>query len=616
MTPHSCSWPIFWRGRASRLYRKLVLDEQVAQDVTAYHSGRELAGSFGIIVTLRPSRPIALARDLVDAELKTIADSGVTTDELRRVQRLRQSSYFFALEHMGGFGGVADLLNAFNVFRGDPGLVATDIQRFGKADPDDLQAATARYLVGRPRVSLSVVGRPKRISSPLDRSLPPVSSTPVPYRPPLPRHLTLRCGIPLWVFPRKDLPTVAGAIVVKGGGGLQEPSRPGLTELTLEMLEEGTTSRSAAQIALEAESNGAYVSASCGWDAAYVSFRCLKTELFTTLDLGVDILCNPTFPESDWQRVRALTLAALQAERDSAEARAYRALLETLYGEDHPYRHPLVGTLASVERLTRRDLAEFHGRYLVPSEAAVVVAGDVDPDTIAADLDRRLSSWTGPTVSLPTIAELKRRDSPRLLLLDRPGAPQAVLRIGHTGLTRTDPAFEQALLINQILGGQFTSRLNAKLREERGLTYGVRSQFDCRRGSGPFTISAAVQANRVAQALDEVYHEVSALLTSRPPTQAELDDARRAIVEGHARHFETPSALVNRFASLVVFDFPADHESGLAERLAGIDLEALTAASHRLIHPQSLVAVVVADAAQVMEDLKQIDWAVVERMPD
>ncbi len=604
------------RGRSSRLYRKLVIDQQIAQDVTAYHSGRELAGSFGIVVTLRPSQRITAAQDLIDAELATIAGSGVTPEELARVQRLRVSSFFFALEHMGGFGGVADLLNAFNVLRGDPGLLATDIQRFGDVQPEELRVVAAGYLVGRPRVCLSVVGRPKRATSPLDRSQPPASASPVPYRPPLPRQLALRCGIPLWVLPRNEMPTVAGAIVIGGGAGLEVPGQPGLTQLTLEMLEEGTTTRSAAQIADEAESNGASIGASCGWDAAYVSFRCLKSELLTTLDLVVNILRNPTFPETEWQRVRALTLAALQAERDSAESRAYRALLEALYGQDHPYRHPLVGTTESVNRFAREDLAAFHARYLVPCRAAVVAAGDVNPDVLADELDRRLSSWSGPTVSLPAIADAERSGSPRLLLLDRPGAAQAVVRIGHAGLARTDPAFEQALLLNQILGGQFTSRLNAKLREERGLTYGVRSQFDCRRGAGPFSIGAAVQADRIAQALDELYHEVSALLTSRPPTQGELDDARRAIVEGHARHFETPSALVNRFANLIVFDFPADYESGLAERLAGIDLDALTAASHRLIHPHSLVVVVVADAAQVTEDLKRIDWAAVERIAE
>jgi zinc protease len=607
---------ILARGRASRLYRKLVIEAQIAQDVTAYHSGRELAGSFGIVATLRPSRPIEAARELIDSELKSIGESGVTMDELSRVKRLRLSSFFFALEHAGGFGGIADSLNAFNVFRGDPRLVATDFHRFGKVEREEVQAVAAGYLADRPRVALSVVGRPKRTTAALDRSVPPPSMAPVAFRPPVPQRLTLGSGIPLWVFCRSDLPTVAAAIVVRGGGGLQRPEEPGVAQLTLDMLEEGTKSRTALQIADEAESIGATVSASCGWDASYVSFRCLKTELPTTLDLSIDILCNPTFPEPEWQRVRGQTLAALKAERDSAEARAYRVLLEAIYGRDHPYGYPLVGTLASVERLTCSDLAAFHAKYLVPEQTAVVIAGDIDPDTIASELDRRLSSWRGPSVTLPAIANRERHQSPRLVLVDRPGAPQAVVRVGHLGMARTDLAFEEAMLLNQILGGQFTSRLNAKLREERGLTYGVRSHFDCRRGCGPFTIGAAVQADRLPQALDDLYHEVSALLTSRPPTQAELDDARRAIVEGHARHFETPAALVNRFASLLVFDLPPDYETGLADRLARIDLDTLTAASHRLIYPHSLVAVVVADAAQASEDLKRIDWAAVERGPD
>ena len=247
----------------------------------------------------------------------------------------------------------------------------------------------------------------------------------------------------------------------------------------------------------------------------------------------------------------------------------------------------------------------FHARFLVAGRSTIVVAGDVDPDSLAAELERRLTSWTGSTGGLPVDPATPRPEHPRLLLLDRPGAPQAVVRAGHVGLARSDPAYEHMLVLNQILGGQFTSRLNSKLREERGFTYGVRSHFDCRRQPGPFSISAAVQTDRLAEALDEIHHELTALVGGRPPSQVELDEARRALIEGQARHFETPAALVNRFASLVVHGLPADHEAGFAERLAAIDLDSLIAAANREIHPGSLVAVVVADAAQVIEDLQR-----------
>jgi zinc protease len=451
---------------------------------------------------------------------------------------------------------------------------------------------------------------------PLDRRVAPSSAQAADYRPPLPEIKTLSNGVKLWVFPHGELPTVAGSLILAGGAILQRPSEPGLGQLTLSMLEEGTGTRTAAEIALAAESMGAVISASCGWDGASISFRCLKDDLAATLDLVVDILANPTFPEQEWQRVQGQSLASLQAERDRAESRAYRSMLESLYDAEHPYRFPLAGTVASVTTFSTSDLKEFHNRFVVPNLLAVVVAGAVDPAALAGELERRLGSWPRSNLALPVVPDAPHAAAPRLLLLDRPGAPQAVVRVGHRGIARMDPAYELIMLFNQVLGGQFTSRLNEKLREERGFTYGVRSSLDCRRGAGPFSIGTAVQSDRVSEALNDIKQELRAILADRPPTQFELDDARRALVEGHPRHFETPSALVNRFGNLLIHDLPPDHEAGFAGRLAGIDRDSLIAAVQAQVHPDALVAVVVADAASVTEDLRQLAWADLELIQD
>ena len=217
---------------------------------------------------------------------------------------------------------------------------------------------------------------------------------------------------------------------------------------------------------------------------------------------------------------------------------------------------------------------------------------------------------------MPAIPSPAPSGNPKILLLDRPGAAQAVVRVGHLGIARDDADFELAILVNQILGGQFTSRLNEKLREERGFTYGVRSHFDCRIGRGPFSITASLQSDKLAEALEDLHHEVLALVGGRPPRQAELDDARRALIEGQTRQFETPSALVNRYANLFIHGLPIDHYATFPERIDGIDLDALNAAAHRQIRPNSLVAVVVADVAQVAESLKRLDWAELEVIED
>jgi predicted Zn-dependent peptidase len=286
-----------------------------------------------------------------------------------------------------------------------------------------------------------------------------------------------------------------------------------------------------------------------------------------------------------------------------------RALLAAIYPHGHPYSLPIDGSEESVSGFGREDVARFHRAHHGPGRAAWVVSGDVDPEAFARTLDDRLAGWPGPATKAADLARPALDQHPRILLLDRPGAPQAAVRVGHAGMHRLDPDYTDVLVLNHILGGQFTSRLNAKLREEKGFTYGVRSHFEARRGAGPFVIAAALQTDAVALALDDLRHEVFALLGDRPPTSDELDDARRSLIEGQARHFESPSALVSRYASLFLHDLPLDHHARFAERLDAVTIDSLLAAANRQIAPRSLIAVVVADASKVVEPLGKLGWA-------
>ncbi|SIO57902.1 Predicted Zn-dependent peptidase [Singulisphaera sp. GP187] len=604
---------ILSRGKSSRLYRKLVVETGLAQDVTAYQSSRELAGSFGAVVTLRPGESWEKARALFHAELAHLAEYGLEEGELERVKNGRLAGYVYAMDNIGGFGGVADRLNAYNIYRSDPGWMAADLERFQATTAEAIVSVARRHLVDRPTVRLTVLGKKEPTTAPpLDRSVKPVSAAAVPFRAPSPEMTVLRCGLPLWVIPRRDLPIVAATIALGGGAGMHPPDSAGLAELTTAMMDEGTTSRSSIDLARAAEEMGTSLSTSCGWDGAYVGFQSLTPHWLTSLDLAVDVLRNPTFPESEWTRIHGQTLAGLKAERDSAEARAHRGLLRALYPLDHAYRMPIDGDEAIVARLTREDVRRFHEQFHGPSRAACIVAGDVDPAEVARALDERLSGWSGPEAPPPALASPARGQRPRILLLDKPGAPQAVVRVGHVGLPRLDPDFTDVLVLNQILGGQFTSRLNAKLREEKGFTYGVRSHFDCRRGAGPFFVGASLQSDRLAEALTDLRGEIEALVGDRPPTASELDDARRALIEGQARQFETPAALVSRYAGLFIHGLPADHHAHFAERLEAVTVDSLAATARRQIQPSALAAVVVADASVVLGPLRDLGWCEVE----
>jgi zinc protease len=608
---------VLGRGKSSRLFRKLVVERGLAQDSSAYQSGRELAGSFGVTITLRPGRSWEQAREVVDAEIASIARQGVEEAELARVKNGRVAGFIYALDNVGGFGGVADRLNAYNTYLGDPGRVTSDLDRYQAVTTESIRQAARDYLQEKARACLTILGRkPATVSPPLDRSKPPGPSTARAFRAPRPEVFTLASGMPLWVIPRRDLPIVAGTFVLDAGASTHRPGRGGLASLTADMLDEGTTSRSSHQIALAVEGMGTSLSVNAGWDGSYVSFQCLTNHLEPSLDLAVDVLRNPSFPAEEWERIHAQTLAGLKAERDSAEARASRALLRALFDADHPYRVPVDGDEGTVAGLSLDDLRAFHGDRYSPTDAACVVAGDVEPEAIVALLDARLAGWSGRSHSKIEVPEAALPGRARILLLDRPGAPQAVVRVGHVGTHRLDPDYTDLTVWNQILGGQFTSRLNAKLREEKGFTYGVRSHFDFRRGAGPFVISSSLQSDRLAEAIDDLRGEVVALLGDRPPTASELDDARRSLIEGQARHFETPSALVSRYAGLFLHGLPPDHHSGFADRLEAASLSSLEAAARRRVDPASFVYVVVADAELARGPLEDLGWASVERFDE
>ncbi len=508
------------RGRSSRLYQKMVVEDQVAQDVTAYHSGRELAGSFGVIVTLRPGRSIEQAREMVRAELLDLARNGPSAEELERVKNGRLAGFIYALDNVGGFGGVADRLNAYNTYLGDPGAMTSDLQRYLTAEPEAIRDVAALYVSERPSVVLSVFGRSKTTpTAPLDRATRPEPTPALAFRPPRPEVRTLSNGVELWVIPRRDLPIISASSVVPAGAGAHGPEQGGLASLTSAMLDEGTEKYSARELALAAERLGTNLSASNGWDGSYVGFQCLSPHLEASLDLAVEVLTAPTFPQSEFDRVKAQTLAALRADRDRAEARAQRAFLQALYPSDHPYRVPSDGLESTVERLANQDLRAFHQHHYRPSGSAWVVAGDVDADHFARLLEARLSGWkAGVEPSKPKSLPEVQPSASRILLVDRPGAPQAVVRVGHLGIPRLHPDYDHLLVFNQILGGQFTSRMNETLREKKGYTYGVRSHFDARSNAGPFWVSASLESARLSQALDDLRVEIEALLDNRPPS--------------------------------------------------------------------------------------------------
>ncbi len=608
---------ILAKGRSSRLYQRLVVETELAQSVSAGQTGRELAGSFGILVYLRPGASRSRIIELVEEELRTIA-MGVQSEELERVQHGRLATLIYAMESPGGFGGVADRLNAFNVYRGDPRQLFDEPRRILDVSLEDLSRVARSYLVdpgGQLRPHLMLTTGPAhngmkepRSKVPIDRTNSPSPRDLVPFQPPVPERQILHSGLELWVIRRSDLPVVTGSISVPAGATAHATTLGGLATLTASMLSEGTATRSAIELAAETDRIGSRIQSGAGWSSSSISFRTLSAFLRPTLDLVIEMFRAPSFPGREWNRLRGQLISELNSRHDRAEAIASDVFAQKLYGNGHPYSCAPQGTVETLESLGVDQARSFHAERYRPSGGILVIAGDLDPDRVARDLDQLLDSFSGSVEPPSRPKEPRQFEGRRMVLVDRPGAQQAVIQLGHLGIARTDPDYDALILLNQVLGGQFQSRLNERLRESKGMTYGIRSSFDARRGPGPFLIGSSVQSDRVAEAVSDIVSELEGLQGINAVSAEELSKARRGLLEGRVRHFETPSDLVAKYLALFIQGLPIDEHKRFEERLSGVTLEQLNDVAQRRLHPDRLLGVIVADADKVGNALESLHW--------
>lgn len=609
--PLSLLGDILTSGRSSRLYQELVVKQQLAQDVSAGQWSRELAGQFSVVVTLRPGASAEQVRATIDRTLIDIANDGPTADELQRVIRRRWSGYLFSLEKLGGFGGVADRLNAFNNFTGDPGRLWTDALRYRRVEAADISQATKTYLAGRPRLEIDVIPQQKTTFQP-DRAAGVKIGPPRANRFAEPKVVKISDQVSAWLLPRRDWPVAAGAIAARPATAFMGEMGTGLAQLHASTVMEGTARLSGVKLAEAIESLGSSVSPHLDWDGFHLMFQATAEGLLETWELASEIWRESAFPEGDWQRQRDRLVISQKSEVDRLESLASRAFLMGVFGTGHPFGRPIGGTPAGLSALTHAQLTSLRERLNRPQELALIMAGDFDESRIVKQAEQLAAGLGRPSladsVDLSAFPEAKTGGS-RLIVVDKPGALQAVIRLGQPGMMADDADRDALGLWNLSLGGLFTSRLNHVLREQKGLTYGVRSGFDIRRDlPGAFVISSSVQHDRCAEAIAAARQEVFSLLGEHPLTKDELEDARRNRLEATSREDETCSQAASRLVDLWLSGLGPQHSNKQIERYKTLTLAEVHEAAHRRINPTSWLTVLVADWSKVSASVEAIGF--------
>ena len=466
--------------------------------------------------------------------------------------------------------------------------------------------------MNRPTLALAaLLALPAAAAAQQFPTTPPALGPEAAVTPPVPVQRTLANGMKVMYVRQPELPVVSAALVIRGAGTTEDPaSLPGLASFTASMLDEGAAGKSALQIADALDLLGASLNPGAGWDAATVNLYVLKKNFVPALGLMADVVLRPDFNAPDVQRVRDERITNLTRAKDEPTAIAGNAFQSLVYGAQHPYGR--FATVEATRTLDRDRVMAFHHAAYRPENATLILVGDVDP-SMQPQVEQAFGSWramgTAPamegSLAAPTIG------STTIYLVDKPGAAQSEIRIGHPGVARNTPDYFALQVLNTLLGGAFTSRLNQNLRETHGWTYGARSGFSMRMGAGPFTAQAGVVTAKTDSSLVEFFKELNRIRTEPIPAE-ELEKAKRYVALGFPQSLETTQDVAGNLSSLVTYGIDPSFLGTYVRGVMGVTAADVRRVADAYVRPGNAVVVVVGDRSQIEAGIRALNLGTVE----
>jgi zinc protease len=445
-----------------------------------------------------------------------------------------------------------------------------------------------------------------------DRSVPPAAGRARPFHfPPFLRH-KLASGLEVLAARLPGVPLVSLELVTPAGAQNDPRGKEGLAALTAGVIDEGTRQRNSLEIAAHVERLGGYFSAGVDWDEGYLAAGLLARHLPAGLDLLAEVATEPTFPEEEIERLRKQRLTELVRRGQDPGLLAEDRLSAVIY-RGTVYDHPLSGVPASLAALTRDDLVGFYQSYFTLAGSRLIAVGDLDPEALLRDVEGRFAALPPGPPERPEILPAPL-GSIEIHIVDRPGGAQTELRIGHAGVPRTDPDYIPLIVLNTLLGGKFTSRINLNLRERHGYTYGASSRFTPRLGPGPFLIDAAVATESTGAATNETLQELRRIREELVEPR-ELEETLSYVGGVFPYTFQTTSDLARRLETLAVYGLPDDYFETYLKRLPTITREEILTVARRHIHPDRIAVVAVGPAETLVPQLEPLGAVTVTPLP-
>jgi zinc protease len=623
-------------GKSSRLYKALVYDKQIAQDVKVENESLMLGSVFEITATAKPGVKPEDLQKAIDEEMAKLRDEGPTQQELDRARNTTETQIIQKLERLGGFGGVADRLNQYNHFLGDPGYLPKDLERYNRATISDLKRIANEKLMPNARVIVYGVPGNKIISDPPQtkaeeeqqakeggtgavagsmpdepwRAKAPQPAAASKLSLPVPTSFKLGNGLTVYVMEQHNLPIVAAHLIVLSGSDANPPDVPGLASFTAAMLTEGTNRRTAPQIADDAAQIGTAVHGNSTNDFSSVSIDTLTQNIGPALDLVSDVTLNPKFDPAEIDRVRKLRQTQLLQLKDDPVRLGFRAFRKVVYGPGHPYGYLEIGTEKANQAITRDQMMNFWQRGYAPGNSALVLSGDITVQDARGLADNYFGGWKGDTNKhLPPPVNTKTTRT--IYIVDKPAAPQTFVFAGGIGAPRSTPDYVPIEVMNNALGGLFSSRLNMNLREQHGYTYGAFSVFAYRRGPGIFGAGGSIRTDATAPAVRETFKELDRIRKTQLSPE-ELKFAKDSFSLSLAGYFETTDFTSNAVGDLFTYDLPLDYYNRLPPQIDAVSAQDVQRVANAYVHPETSVVVAAGDRSKIEPELKKLSIGPVE----
>ncbi len=597
-------------GKSSRLYKRLVYDDKIASSVSSFTDERQISGQFYITADAKPDITIKQLDVAIDEELNRLMKDGISADELNRVKTQYFASFIKGMERIGGFGGKSDILAQNEVYGGSPDYYKKAQQWIRDATPQDIQAIAKKWLSDG-EYALEILPFPtlKTDLAIADRKQLPALEKEPPITFPTIQEFVLSNGLKVMLAQRSSVPVVNMRLIMDAGYAADQHTKGGLTTLAMNMLKEGTKKRNSLQISDELADLGATLGTSADLDNSVMNLNALKVNFDKSLDLFADVLLNSVFPESDFDRVRKNQLLNIKQEQVQPIAMGLRILPKILYGEGHAYSNPFTGTGTeeSVTAITRNDLIKFHQTWLAPNHATMLVVGDISMSELQSKLEVQLAGWKKKDIPIKNIPIAKESTTKNVYIIDKPDAQQSILFSAQLAPSGQSPDWSTMEMMNRIIGGEFTSRINMNLREDKHWSYGSGSVLIPAKGQGIYLGYGIVQTDKSSESAAELKKELEQFVGSNPATKEEFEKVQRNAILQLPGGWETNSSVLSALEEQVTFNRGNNYWPNYAEKVRKMDVKQIQDAAKKVIRPNNMTWIIVGDRAKIEKKIRELN---------